>query len=163
VGESWVPRPLRNLGFRLERQWDRLRPGRKPLLQAARRVYRGPVASTGETLARYTFSICFENMVMEGWVTEKPFDCLRAGCIPIYLGAPDIERWLWPECFVDMREFGSYDELRAFLRDLSPDQVQGYRDAGREYFSSDQFRPFTKEAFAELFEEIVREDAGVEL
>jgi hypothetical protein len=163
VGETRVPRPLRNLGFRLERRWDRLRPGRKPLLQAARRVYRGPVASTGDTLARYTFSICFENMVLDGWVTEKIFNNLRAGTIPVYLGAPDIERWVWPECFVDMRRFSGYEELREYLLGLSSAEVDTYREAGREYFASPDFHPFTKDAFARIFEEIVREDAGITL
>ena len=149
--------------IRLERRWDRLRPGRNPLLQAARRVYRGPVASTGDTLARYTFSICFENMVLDGWVTEKIFNSLRAGTIPVYLGAPDIDRWVWPECFVDMRRFSGYEELREYLLGLSSAEVDAYRDAGREYFASPEFHPFTKDAFAGIFEEIVREDAGIPL
>ncbi len=163
VGETSVPRPLRNLGYRLERQWDRLLPGRKPLLQAARRVYRGPVASSGDTLARYTFSICFENMVLDGWVTEKIFNSLRAGTIPVYFGAPDIERWVWPECFIDMRRFAGYEELREYLLGLSSAEIDAYREAGREYFASSEFHPFTKEAFAGIFEEIVREDAGITL
>ena len=163
VGDSRVPRAVRRLGYLAEKQWDRLRPGRDPLLTAARRAYQGPVVSKSDTLAGYVFSICFENMVLEGWVTEKIFDCLRAGTIPVYLGAPDIERWVWPECFVDMRHFAGYEELREFLHGLSPDEIQAYREAGRRYFASEEFRPFTKQAFAEIFQEIVREDAGVEL
>ncbi len=141
--------------------WERLRPD--PLLEAVRRVYRGSVVSTVDTLGRYTFSICFENMVMEGWVTEKIFHNLRAGTIPVYLGASDIERWVWPECFIDMRQFSGYDELRAFLHALSPTEIETYRQAGREYFDSAEFRPFSKHAFADTFEEIVREDAQVSL
>ena len=100
-------------------------------------------------------------MVLDGWVTEKLFDCLRAGTVPVYLGAPDVDRWVWPECYVDMRRFTSYEELREFLHSLSPAEIDAYREAAREYFASDEFHPFTKEAFAEIFEEIVREDAGV--
>lgn len=162
VGETWVPRGLRRLRYQAESGWDRVRPRRNTPLDVARTVYRGAVASKVDTLSRYTFSICFENMAMEGWVTEKIFDCLRAGTVPVYLGAPDIESWVWPECFVDMRRFASYDELRDFLRSLSPAEIEAYREAGRDYFSSDEFRPFTKEAFAEIFAGIVREDAGVE-
>jgi len=163
VGTTRVPRSLRNVGYRIERQWLRFHPGRQPLLAAARRVWRGPVASTVETLGRYTFSICFENMVLDGWVTEKIFDSLRAGTIPVYLGAPDIDSWVWPECFIDMRRFSGYEELREFLHGLSPSKIETYREAGREYFGSDEFRPFTKQAFAEIFEQIVREDAGISL
>jgi len=161
VGETRVPPILRRIGRSVDVAWDRLRPDHDPLLAAARRAYRGAVASKAQTLSSYTFAICFENMVFEGWVTEKIFDCLRAGTVPVYLGPPDIERWVWPECFVDMRRFSDYEELREFLRGLSPDEIGAYREAGREYFSSAQFRPFGKQAFAEIFEEIVREDAGV--
>ena len=161
VGETRAPRPMRNLAFRAERRWGGWR--HDPLLEAARRVYRGPVEASVDTFARYTFSISFENMVLEGWVTEKIFNSLRAGTIPVYLGAPDVERWVWPECFVDMRRFAGYDELRAYLHQLSPAEIDAYREAGREYFASAAFRPFSKRTFAETFEEIVHEDAGITL
>lgn len=161
IGESRVPRPLNRLAYLAERRWHRMRPNRNPLLAAARRAYRGEAVSKYETLSRYTFSICFENMVLEGWVTEKLFDCLVAGTIPVYLGAPDVERWVDPQCFVDMRRFSGYDELREYLRSLGPDEIAAYREAGREYLRSERFRPFTKQAFAEIFARIAAEDAGV--
>jgi hypothetical protein len=130
---------------------------------AAREAYRGSVASKAETLAGYTFAICFENMVLEGWITEKIFDCLLVGTVPIYLGAPDIDKWVPPECFVDMRQFRDYDELRNYLVSLRPDEIEAFREAGRDYLQSDRFRPFTKEAFAELMARIVVEDTGAPL
>jgi hypothetical protein len=161
VGETGVPNVVRRAAYLAERRWDRLRPNRDPLLTAARRAWRGQVASKSDTLCRYTFAICFENMVMQGWVTEKLFDCLVAGTIPVYLGAPDVERWVDPESFIDMRRFSSYEELRTYLRSLGPGEIAAYREAGRDYFRSDRFRPFTKQAFAEIFGRIVAEDTGV--
>lgn len=161
IGESRVPWTVSRIIHEARVLRDRLQPGRDPLLVAARRVYKGPVSSKADTLSRYTFSICFENQILEGWVTEKIFDCLVAGTIPIYVGAPDVERWVAPDCFIDMRRFSGYDELRAFLHDLTPTEIEAYREAGRAYFRSDQYRPFTKQAFAEIFGEIVAEDAGI--
>jgi alpha(1,3/1,4) fucosyltransferase len=161
VGETRVPNVVRRAAYLAERRWDRLRPNRDPLLTAARRAWRGQIASKSDTLCRYTFAICFENMVMQGWVTEKVFDCLVAGTIPVYLGAPDVERWVDPESFIDMRRFSNYEELREYLRSLSPREIAAYREAGRDYFRSDRFRPFTKQAFAEIFGRIVAEDTGV--
>ncbi len=158
-----MPNVVRRGAYLAERRWDGLRPNRDPLLTAARRAWRGQVASKSDTLCRYTFAICFENMVMQGWVTEKVFDCLVAGTIPVYLGAPDVERWVDPESFIDMRRFSNYEELREYLRSLSPGEIAAYREAGRDYFRSDRFRPFTKQAFAEIFGRIVAEDAGVAL
>ncbi len=161
IGRTRMPGTVQMLQYRVDGLLDRLRPD--PLLAAARRVWKGSVAVKADALSRYTFAICFENQILDGWVTEKIFDCLAAGTVPVYLGAPDIERWVAPECFVDMRRFSGYDELRAYLRDLSPAEIGAYREAGRAYFGSEQFRPFTKQAFAEIFGEILAEDAGVSL
>lgn len=37
-------------------------------------------------LRQYKFNICPENTIAEGYCTEKLFDALHAGCIPIYAG-----------------------------------------------------------------------------
>ena len=153
---------------RLERkarmQWEALHPPTDPLRVAARQAFRGPrEPRKADTLGRYTFALCFENSALEGCIPEKIFDCFYAGTVPIYWGAPDIERWIPRECFVDMREFESYTELRDFLRSRSPDHVEGYRVAAREFLRSEQFRPFSKRTFAERIGRMVEEDAGVRL
>ena len=162
VTTSWVPRRARALAHRARSGWERLRPPTDPLRVAARAAWRGPVASKAEVLGRYTFAICFENMVLEGWITEKIFDCFHAGTVPVYLGAPDVDRWIPSECFVDMRRFAGYDELREYLHALTPAEIEGYRRAARDYLGSEAFRPFTKEAFADLVARIVRRDGEVE-
>jgi hypothetical protein len=159
IGTTRIPLVARRLQYKLDSLLDRLRPD--PMLVTARRVYKGALASKADTLSGYTFSICFENQILEGWVTEKIFDCLLVGTVPVYLGAPDIERWVAPECFIDMRRFSGYEELRSFLHDLSPSEIQAYREAGREYFRSDQYKPFTKQAFVDIVREIVSEDSGI--
>jgi len=37
-------------------------------------------------LRQYKFNICPENSISKGYVTEKIFECLNSGCIPIYNG-----------------------------------------------------------------------------
>ncbi len=163
LGETWVPATLRRVDRAARVRWRRLRPPSDAVWKAVSNAYRGPVASKARTMSEYTFAICFENMVLEGWVTEKIFDCLFCGTVPVYLGAPDIERWVPQDCFVDMRRFGGYDELREYLRQLSPNEIAAFREAGREYVRSDRYRPFTKQQFADLILRIVEEDAEVVL
>jgi hypothetical protein len=46
----------------------------------------------GEYLKSYKFNICPENTISPGYVTEKLFQALQAGCVPIYSGpGPDPE------------------------------------------------------------------------
>ena len=161
LGRTWVPYTFILFRRELLRQWQRLRPNR--LLEAARRVYRGHAASKSETLGQYTFALCFENMRLKGWITEKIFDCFFAGTVPIYWGAPDIEESIPPKCFIDMRRFSDYRELRDFLKSLSPENIRAYRDAARAFICSPRFYPFSKRAFAELFARMIEEDAGVRI
>lgn len=44
-----------------------------------------------EALKRYKFSLAFENSNDEDYVTEKFFQSLVAGCVPIVIGAPNIQ------------------------------------------------------------------------
>lgn len=162
-GHSRLPGSLLRARYLAHRAWHRRVPSRDPIQTAIRRTYRGPTSCKAETLGSYTFAVCFENSILEGWITEKIFDCFFAGTVPIYLGAPDIGRWIPPACFVDMRRFGSYEELRDFLRDLSPSEIEAYRLAAREFLRSDTYAPFTKRAFTEQIARIVEADTGIQL
>lgn len=159
VGRRWAPAIVRRAERRLLHRWQQLHPD--AYLESARRVYRGPARSKAEVLGQYTFAICFENMKLRGWVTEKIFDCFFAGTVPVYWGAPDIGDYVPAECFIDMRKFTGYDDLRRYLRSVSAKQIRQYREQAREYLGSPQFRPSTKEAFVEMFARIIAEDAGI--
>lgn len=100
-----------------------------------------------ETLRHYRFALCFENCVFPGYVTEKVFDCFLSGCIPIYLGAPDITDFIPKESFIDSREFGDYVELERFLREMSEKDARTFRDAARVFLASSDFDKFTVEYF----------------
>jgi hypothetical protein len=156
-----VPGTLQHAHRFLIKQWQRIRP--VPALQAARTVWKGPIPSKLEGLSRYDFSICFDNVILNGWITEKIFDCFAAGNIPVYWGAPDIEKHVPPECFIDMRKFANYEELRRYLKSLGPKEIQIYRENGRAYLRSEKFKPFTKQVFAERLARLVEEDTGVRL
>jgi len=92
-----------------------------------------------ETLARYPFTLAFENSVTEDYVTEKFFDPLLVGSVPVYLGAPNVAD-LAPgaHCFIDVRDHDGPQGLAAYLLDLLGDEV-----AYREYLAwrSDGVRP----------------------
>jgi hypothetical protein len=134
-----------------------------PRLVAARRVYRGFAATKAEVLGRYKFALCFENSILKGWVTEKLFDCFFAGTVPVYWGAPDIEECVPPDCFIDMRRFKDYVDLKKYLKSLTGPDIAAYKESAREFLESVRFQPFTKAAFAELFTRMIEEDAGLRL
>lgn len=40
-----------------------------------------------ECLKQYKFNLCAENDIYDGYVTEKLFDSVKCGCIPLYMGS----------------------------------------------------------------------------
>ena len=76
------------------------------------------------TIARYRFTLAFENSVCRDYVTEKFFDSLVAGSVPVYLGAPNIREFAPAEhCFIDTTDFAEPAELAAYLAELAADEA----------------------------------------
>lgn len=98
--------------------------------------YYGSCNSKWETLSRYRFSLCFENMPMMGYLTEKIFDCLYAGTVPVYWGAPDIDALIPSESFIDMRNFCTYDEMFNHIIGMSDKQWHDMRSVARDFLQT---------------------------
>lgn len=98
---------------------------------------------------QYKFALCYENAVFPGYVSEKIFDALFAGCIPVYLGAPDVTDMLPPEIFIDKRRFKTYDELYDYLHNMPEAEYLKYRQAIEQFLTGPGIRPFSAEHFAD--------------
>jgi hypothetical protein len=72
-----------------------------------------------DTIARYKFTLAFENSLAQDYVTEKFFDPLIVGSVPVYLGAPNIAE-LAPadRCFINVADFSGPRELASYLQRL---------------------------------------------
>jgi alpha-1,3-fucosyltransferase 10 len=80
------------------------------------------------TIARYPFTIAFENAVSTDYVTEKFYDPLLAGSVPVVLGAPNVDEFAPGNgCFLDVRDFVGPAALAARLRELAAD-ADSYRE-----------------------------------
>jgi hypothetical protein len=129
-----------------------------PYEKVIRKVYRGPVQSKHETMSGYTFAITYENMELDGWINEKIFDAFLVGTVPVFRGAPDVQEYIPEDCFIDARRFADFGEMEAFLRGLTEDEIGQYRENARAFLASERYRPFTKQAFAELLVEAAEDD-----
>jgi hypothetical protein len=76
------------------------------------------------TCSRYKFSLAFENAIAPDYVTEKLYEPLVAGSVPVYLGAPNVAR-LAPreDCFINAADFSGPDELAGYLLELDRDEL----------------------------------------
>jgi hypothetical protein len=99
-----------------------------------------------DTMARYKFTAAFENASEEDYVTEKFYDPLIVGSVPVYLGAPNIEEFSpGDKCFINASDFDGPESLSRFLVDLSGDDARY-----SEYFD------WKKKLFRPGFEKILQ-------
>jgi hypothetical protein len=123
--------------------------------------HRGTVPSKRAVLRQYKFAICYENAVFPGYITEKIFDALFAGCIPIYLGAPDVTEQLPKNIFIDKRQFKTYADLYDYLHGMPAAEYLGYRQAIEQFLTGPGIRPFGAEYFADtVIQHIVNAEAA---
>lgn len=78
-----------------------------------------------EYLKLFRFNICPENSLGDGYITEKVFESIASGCIPIYWGAYLEPGILNPEAILCYEE-GKEEELEMRIRELVEDD-EAYR------------------------------------
>ncbi len=70
-------------------------------------------------MQEYWLSIAFENAIDVDYVTEKLFQPLIAGSIPVYFGAPNAREYLPDTSAAVLGDaFTTVDEMGEYLRDL---------------------------------------------
>lgn len=136
-------------GSRFARALNRIKPLTR-LLAPRFPSYRGTIDKKLPVLSRYKYSICYENARdIPGYITEKIFDCLFAGCIPVYWGAPDIARHVAPRCFIDRRDFRTHEELYRYMRSMTASEYGDRLDAIGQYVRAAHNGPFSAQAYAD--------------
>jgi alpha(1,3/1,4) fucosyltransferase len=77
----------------------------------------GPVRDKRAFLRGYRFTIAFENSSFPGYTTEKIFEPMLEGSIPIYWGNPKIAEEFNPKSFINVHDYPNFDEaIEAVLR-----------------------------------------------
>jgi len=102
-------------------------------------IYKGVIRSKAAVLSKMKFNVVIENMYWDGYVSEKVFDALQVGCIPIYFGAPDIEDYIPPAAFINGRLFSDPIESVSYALSLSDNKVNNMIQCGQEWLQSVNF------------------------
>ncbi len=113
--------------------------------------YKGKVVSKLATLQQYKFCICYENMHdVKGYVTEKIFDVMRAGCVPIYWGASNITDYVDADCFILRESFTSTAQLYNYIAAMTQAEYENYLQAITKYLASKKAQFFSTEYFVHM-------------
>ncbi len=110
--------------------------------------YKGKAESKTESMKNYKFAIAIENTGNEcGAVTEKIFDAMAAGCVPIYLGAPDIEEYVPKNCFINLADFKNLESLKYFLESITENEYDFYISEIKTFLNGPKYKEFTSHGF----------------
>ncbi len=122
--------------------------------------WRGTIKNKRDVLKKYKFSICYENCKnVKGYITEKIFDCFFAGCIPVYWGADNITDHTPKECFIDKRDFSTYECLYEYMVNMTAEQYSDYLTAIESFLRSQKPHPFTIDYFIETLTKEIASDS----
>lgn len=109
-----------------------------------------------DILSRFKFNLCFENCVADGYISEKILDCFKAHTIPIYLGAPNIEKYVPKDCFIDFRKFRDFSELINFLKGMNEETYNSYVNNAKKLLKSKEFYDkWFEDGFLKVFLEAI--------
>lgn len=128
------------------------------------RCWRGVTQLAKHDLCQqYRFVAAIENYQGDrGYVSEKIFDALFAGAVPVYLGDEKIANSIPREVFIDVREFASPTELLVFLQSMPRGQWKTMQEAGQEFLKSPACARFGDEQFVDAAMSVLRYFADVE-
>lgn len=115
----------------------------------------GYIENKSDFLNNYKFTIAFENSSFPGYSTEKLIHPLMVGSIPIYWGDTEIEKDINPDCFINVHNYRSFDEVIDRIKEIDADS-----DLWRKYVTSpilkDNTMPehFKEEQYIQYFDRI---------
>lgn len=116
-----------------------------------------PIDDKFEAISNCKFNLCMENLRYKGYITEKIIHSFVAGSIPVYLGAPDVEKFIPKNCFVDVRDFDTMQELFDFMQSITEEKAQEYLKKGREFLESEQGQKYSFKGYANFLSQLVKD------
>jgi Glycosyltransferase family 10 (fucosyltransferase) C-term/Fucosyltransferase, N-terminal len=111
-------------------------------------------------MARYKFTLALENSIAHDYVTDKFFDALAAGSVPVYRGTREVADLApAPCCYIDAADFASPSELAAHLDRLDRDDAayaahHAWRHRGFSEAFLQHLRHLERPPFARLAEHV---------
>ncbi len=112
-------------------------------------TYKWTVNNKINTLWKYKFVICYENMFNINWyITEKIWDCLKAKTVAIYLWAENINEIIPKNCFIDRRIFKTNNELLNFINNIKEKEYNKYIENINKFLSKEETKKYFDENWA---------------
>jgi len=134
-------------------------------LQHTSRVFfpsnKGCISKKIEIYKKYRFAICYENVDgIPGYITEKIFDAMIAGCVPIYWGASNILKYVDSGCFIDKKKY-SIENLYKYLKSINKEEYTNYQEKIHGFLKSKKSYEFSADNFVSILSSEIIKNLGI--
>lgn len=122
------------------------------------KTYKGEFSSKDKykLLSKFKFSLCFENCETTGYISEKIIDCLKAKCVPVYRGAPNIGKFIPTNCYINANAFKDYQEIYNYLINMGEEEYNKYIKNIEKLLQDKEFQScWFPEGFAKFFLRVI--------
>lgn len=108
--------------------------------------HNGYADSKFKILKESRFNFCIENATgYSGYITEKIIDTFKVGCIPIYIGPPNVDCYIPRECYVCYSDFEDVQALVSFIEKIDEEWMVEKREKILDFLKSDAAKNFSDE------------------
>lgn len=122
------------------------------------KCYKGECVNKTDVYRQFKFALCLENMCeVNGYITEKIFDCFMSGIVPVYFGAKNISNYIPKDCYIDYRRFTDIAELDNFLSSMTYQEYTKYIKSANKFLDSSKKYVFTSSFFCDAVNTILVE------
>jgi hypothetical protein len=135
---------VRNEFFRKLCQYKKVDSGGRALNNLGYNVPPGP-GEKYHFLRPYKFNLAFENRSIPEYTTEKIVEAMRARCLPVYWGNPEIAAEFNSKSFLNYFDFPSDEALIEKIIELDQDDSKYLEYMRQPYFHRDQPNEFFRE------------------
>jgi len=119
-------------------------------------VYKGIATEKIKIASKYKFCFCYENRKnFNGHISEKVFDAMRAGCIPIYWGPDDVNNYLNPNTYIDASKFKNINDLYHYTSNLSKNNIEKIKNNIYKYLIKDAKKFFSLNRFSKKISKFI--------
>jgi len=141
-------RPLNKL--EVARKWNYHQP----------ESYRGTIKSKHKTMQDYRFCLAFENACSDnGYISEKIFDSMFNGCVPIYAGATNIEEVVPKNTFINANNL-KLEDIRDIILTMKNEDHSSYIKAVNQYRKTFMNSSFYFKKWAQQIADHIRESVS---
>jgi hypothetical protein len=86
------------------------------------------IEKTIDFMKKYTFVLIIENCDASGYVSEKIYDAISVGCIPLYYGNINTRIKIPKECYIDIKNIKP-ENLLGFIESMDESTVKVYKES----------------------------------